>query len=161
MIWFFLIRQSIVRPPCLGQSLHGLPDLSGWPRLRLNVLAALNGATPLAKITVEERQTLPALEKDENIMILPVDKGRCTVVLSTADCETKVNDLLSNNNTYMCCGYKNSVIDTLQKLDKEHVIDRQPYHRLYPGGAIPCIYELPKIHKEEVPLRPIELYYVA
>lgn len=29
------------------------------------------------------------------------------------------------------------------------------YYKLYPGDAIPCIYRLPKIHKECTPLRPI------
>ena len=41
------------------------------------------------------------------------------------------------------------------KDNKEHVIDRSFYYRLYPGEATLCIYGLPKIHKDGAPLRPI------
>lgn len=43
----------------------------------------------------------------------------------------------------------------LQRLEKDQVIDRLLYHRLYPGNTTPCIYGLPKIHKQAIPLRPI------
>lgn len=48
---------------------------------------------------------------------------------------------------------KKKTIECLQKLQKEGTIDRLQYHRLYPQDAIPCIYGLPKIHKEGAPLR--------
>ncbi|XP_047430623.1 uncharacterized protein LOC124999687 isoform X7 [Mugil cephalus] len=51
--------------------------------------------------------------------------------------------------------YKTRIINYLQQLEKEKAIDRLLYYRLYPGEATPCIYGLPKIHKEGAPLRPI------
>lgn len=37
-------------------------------------------------------------------------------------------------------------------MEKDKIID---HTHLYPGEAIPCIYGLPKIHKEGAPLRPL------
>ena len=39
-------------------------------------------------------------------------------------------------------------------MEKDKAIDRPLCCRLYPGEASPCIYGLPKIHKEGAPLRP-------
>ncbi|XP_033182429.1 uncharacterized protein LOC117153005 [Anabas testudineus] len=50
---------------------------------------------------------------------------------------------------------KKNVIDCLKHLGLKNAIDRATYYRLYPGEATPCIYGLPKIHKEGAPLRPI------
>ena len=130
--------------------------------LRLSVTSSLKTAKPPpSNITVEERKALASLQKDENITILPADKGRCTVILNTTDYDSKLTDLLSDNKTYEKLKgdptnkYKNKVIKSLQKLEKEGVIDKQLYYKLYPGEATPSIYGLPKIHKKDVPLRPI------
>ncbi|XP_070401572.1 uncharacterized protein [Nothobranchius furzeri] len=98
---------------------------------------------------------------DHTITMYPADKGRCTVVLNTMDYHTKITTLLSDNNTYEALkrdptsSYKKKVIACLQGLERDKTINRLTYHRLYPGDAIPCIYGLPKIHKEGIPLRPI------
>ncbi|XP_049914604.1 uncharacterized protein LOC126398968 [Epinephelus moara] len=133
-------------------------------QLRLKVSAALSNAMPPpSNLTTEERKVVTSLSKDPNITILPADKGRCTVVLNTSDYHNKVATLLSDTNTNTneplkrdpTSGYKKKTIEILQKLQKEGTIDRLQYHRLYPQDAIPCIYGLPKIHKEGAPLRPI------
>ncbi|XP_041430610.1 LOW QUALITY PROTEIN: uncharacterized protein LOC121397622 [Xenopus laevis] len=131
-------------------------------QLRLKVSAALSSArTPPSNFTTEERRALSSLSKDPNITILPADKGRCTVVLNTTDYDCKITTLLSDSNTYEplgkdpTSGYKKKVIGCLQQLEKEKAIDRILYHRLYPREATPCLYGLPKIHKEGAPLRPI------
>ena len=51
--------------------------------------------------------------------------------------------------------FKKKVIQCLQTLQKDGAVDRPQYPRLYPQDTIPCLYGLPKIHKEGVPLRPI------
>lgn len=51
--------------------------------------------------------------------------------------------------------YKSKGVKCLQKLEKEWLIDQGLYLKLYPGAAVPCIHGLPKIHKEDAPLRPI------
>ncbi|RXN04217.1 hypothetical protein ROHU_013062 [Labeo rohita] len=40
--------------------------------------------------------------------------------------------------------YKKQVIKCLQLLEKQGVIDRKLYYRLYPGDTTPCLYGLPK-----------------
>ncbi|KAL3972435.1 transcription elongation factor S-II [Sarotherodon galilaeus] len=128
----------------------------------MKVSATLSSAkVPPSNLTLQEKKAVASLSKDHNITILPADKGRCTVVLNTTDYHTKITTLLSDNNTYEALkrdptsSYKKKVIACLQDLEKDKIIDRLKYHRLYPGDAIPCIYGLPKIHKEGVPLRPI------
>ena len=130
--------------------------------LRLKVTAALSEAkNPTPNLSRQEMKAVASLSKDENITILPADKGRCTVVLNTVDYHNKVAALLEDGNTYEplkrdpTSKYKKKVIDCLQELQKEGIIDRPQYHRLYPGDTIPRIYGLPKIHKEGTPLRPI------
>ena len=119
-----------------------------------------NAKSPASNITTSEKRALASLARDKDIIILPPDKGRCTVVLSTTDYDTKILNLLDVTNTYekfkqdSTSSYK-KVIDLLQKLDKEQTFDRPLYYRLYPREAIPCIYGLPKIHKQGTPLRPI------
>ncbi|XP_012811622.2 uncharacterized protein LOC105946468, partial [Xenopus tropicalis] len=131
-------------------------------QLRLKVSAALSSArAPPSNLTTQERRALTSLSKDPNITILPADKGRCTVVLNTTDYHCKMTSLLSDSNTYEplrrdpSSSYKKKVIDCLQQLEKEEAIDRALYHRLYPREATPCLYGLPKIHKDGAPLRTI------
>ena len=62
-----------------------------------NVLKTMR--LPPSNITKEERKTLADLKKDQNIFILPSDKGRCTVV-DKISYEAKVNNLLSDTFTY-------------------------------------------------------------
>ena len=94
-----------------------------------------------SNVTTEEKKTLAWI-----ITVLSADKGRCAVMLNTADYHTKVTDLLSDNNTYETLRrgptsrYKTKVIENLQNLEKDKAINRPLYYRLYPRKAIPCIY---------------------
>ena len=50
--------------------------------------------------------------------------------------------------------YKNKLVNLLKAIKTEGEIDEALYRRLYPTGAgSPKFYGLPKIHKEEIPLR--------
>ena len=51
---------------------------------------------------------------------------------------------------------KNRLINIMKKMKTKSEIDENTYMRMYPTGAsAPKFYGLPKIHKKEVPLRPI------
>ena len=51
---------------------------------------------------------------------------------------------------------KNRLINILKKMKTESEMDDNTYKRMYPTGvSAPKFYGLPKIHKREVPLRPI------
>ncbi|XP_072025352.1 uncharacterized protein [Amphiura filiformis] len=120
-----------------------------------------NAKVPNSNLSKQQREAIRTLGKDEDIIILPADKGRCTVVLDKPEYHEKVCKLLSDTKTYELLkrdptsGYRKKVIDKLQELERAEVIDRLLYHRLYPGESVPKFYGLPKIHKEHAPLRPI------
>ncbi|KAJ7329156.1 hypothetical protein JRQ81_015330 [Phrynocephalus forsythii] len=69
--------------------------------LRLKVSATLSSAQRLpCDLTSQERSALTSLRKDENLTILPVGKGSCTVILNTVDYYKKVISLLDDQHTY-------------------------------------------------------------
>ncbi|XP_062849575.1 uncharacterized protein LOC134311850 [Trichomycterus rosablanca] len=140
---------------------NNISDLEA-EQLRMKVSACLSNAKPPpSNISRDERYALTTLSKDNNIIILPADKGRCTVLLNQIDYHEKVMLLLSDTNTYELLkqdpgsSYKKKVIDCLKVLEQNNAIDRALYYKLYPGEATPSLYGLPKIHKQDVPLRPI------
>ncbi|KAI8484209.1 hypothetical protein Bbelb_379940 [Branchiostoma belcheri] len=100
--------------------------------LRTKVATTLKVSKPPASnITREERTALKDLATNQDILILPADKGRCTVVLDRQQYDRK-------------------------KLQTEGVLDRPTYLKLNPTTEQPpAFYGLPKIHKQSVPLRPI------
>jgi hypothetical protein len=49
---------------------------------------------------MNERNAIKSLKNDKNIVILPSDKGRCTVIMNKCDYERKSMDLLNDINTY-------------------------------------------------------------
>ncbi|KAJ4427431.1 hypothetical protein ANN_25053 [Periplaneta americana] len=84
-------------------------------------------APPKSNLSGEERKAIKTLNEKDNIVILAADKGNATVVLNTED--------------YM---QKNSSIPTeIQRTIKKS------------EALPPRLYGLPKIHKQDVPLRPI------
>ncbi len=130
--------------------------------LRAKVTASLvNAKLPSSNLNKLEREAIKTLGSDKDIVILPADKGRCTVVLDKSEYHNKVCELLSDSKTYEplkrdpTSGYRKKVIDHLQLLEKSESIDRVLYHKLYPGESVPKFYGLPKIHKQNAPLRPI------
>ncbi|XP_050957575.1 uncharacterized protein LOC127158535, partial [Labeo rohita] len=131
-------------------------------QLRAQVsMSLLKAKPPPPNLSEQEKRALTSLSKDINVTILPADKGRCTVVLNADDYHSRVTALLSDYNTYEILNrdptskYKKQVIKCLQLLEKQGVIDRKLYYRLYPGDTTPCLYGLPKVHKDNYPLRPI------
>ena len=74
----------------------------------------------------------------------------------------KAKALLDDTNTYKpittdpTTKLKNRLINILKMMKGEGKIDENTYRKIYPTGAsAPKFYGLPKIHKEDVPLRPI------
>ena len=56
-----------------------------------------NTKLPPPNITKEERKTLSDITKGDNIVIVPVDKGECVVVLNKPDYDKKCQDLLKDD----------------------------------------------------------------
>lgn len=113
-------------------------------------------------VPYEELKALQELKKDADIMILPADKGRATVILDKIDYENKEQDILADRKTYEplkkdpTTMYRNKLIDILKGWKKEGNISTPVYRQLYPTShQAPRFYGLPKIHKNNMPLRRI------
>ena len=116
-------------------------------------------------VTNIEKNTLNALKNlktDKDRIIVQADKGNCVVVMDTDDYNNKASDLLDNRNTYSLL--KNDPTKTTERklnkilleLKKSEKISESLYKRLHSSdGLPPRFYGLPKIHKPQIPLRPI------
>ena len=113
-------------------------------------------------MTKDEQKALKRLKNDNNIVILPADKGRVTVVMDKTDYFDKMDALVNDKQTYeelkrdptpALQRKLNSKILTLKKTD---AIDTQRYYRLRCSvPQPPKLYGLPKLHKPGIPMRPI------
>ncbi|BHF61832.1 hypothetical protein SprV_0100481100 [Sparganum proliferum] len=110
----------------------------------------------------DETKTLKALKQDEDIIILPADKGGATTVLNKTDYTDKMMSLLKDDSTYEPLTAdptksQNSHIEkTLKRLSGRKSITGVLARSLEQDEpTIAKIYGLPKIHKTDIPLRPI------
>ena len=113
-------------------------------------------------MTKDERQALKRLKTDEDIVILPADKGRVTVVMDKTDYYDKMDTLGNDKQTYE--ELKRDPTPALQRrlngkllsLKKAGAFDITRYYRLRSSvPQPPKLYGLPKLHKPNVPMRPI------
>ncbi|XP_072048921.1 uncharacterized protein [Amphiura filiformis] len=134
--------------------------------LRAEVVGTLKSAKlPKSNITKEERVALGELKKSNDLLIMGADKGKCTVVQTKDNYEQKVNEMLSDQNTYEKLSkdptprYKRKLVDIMKRLKSEDKIDEGQYRLLYPTAEnIPRLYCTTKIHKTGNPIRPIVDY---
>ena len=138
-------------------------DAKDKEEIRSKVTTILRHASPpSSNITCNERQAIKGLKRDNNIAILPADKGKITVVLDSNTYKEKVNALLSDTKTYSKLNkdptttYKNRLLKLLKELKEKGSNDQTLYEKLRPRACVvPCIYGLPKVHKNNIPVRPI------
>ena len=64
--------------------------------LRQRVVSSVNSAQTVNNLTSEEKQALQRLKDDDNIVIVPADKGKAIVVMDTEDYVNKTEDHLGN-----------------------------------------------------------------
>ena len=117
---------------------------------------------PVSNLTKAEREALSRLRKDDSIVITPADKGRVTVVMDKSEYHKKMDTLVNDENTY-----KKLKSDPSKKLQRNlnkkfwplhlaNIIKKPLYSKLRCSVAqAPKLYGLPKIHKENTPMRPI------
>ena len=78
-------------------------DLSepGKDNIRSRVASTIQSASITdSNLTKDERQVLKQLKTDEDIVILPADKGRVTVVMDKTDYYDKMDTLVDDKQTY-------------------------------------------------------------
>ena len=120
-----------------------------------------NARKPRPNLGKKQREALKKLREDDSIVILPADKGNPTVVLNKEDYEKKVGNILDGGNyevvkTNPTPKLEKKLNDMLRELWVAGEMNKTGYDRLRATySATPQLYGLPKIHKPEVPLRPI------
>ena len=98
------------------------------------------------------------LRTDTSIKITKADKGNSTVVMDSVDYKTKINELLNKGDVYQelkkdpTPSVDLKVQTTIRDLKKKGF---NLSHLNSYNGIAPRLYGLPKIHKVNIPLRPI------
>ena len=117
---------------------------------------------PKPNLKKEEIIALKQLKSDKSRMVLTADKGVALVVIDTVDYIKKAKEILEDTNTYRVIHtdptsrLKNKLINILRRIKTTTGMPDNIYKKMYPTGASPPkFYGLPKIHKKNIPLRPI------
>ncbi len=96
----------------------------------------VNSKLPRPNLTPGEDKALKTLAKEEDIVILPADKGKCVVVLNKKDYDSKCKELLKDTKTYKplgynpTSGYRKRVVDFVNELESEGTIDSNLKYKL-------------------------------
>nr|VZI48591.1 unnamed protein product [Spirometra erinaceieuropaei] len=111
-------------------------------------------------ISMAEDRELLKIRKMKDIVTLPADKGRSTVVMDKAEHCTKLGNLLMDKGTYVpstVSEFKklvNSINKAIGKLWKAGALTkREALAAKASDAAMARFYGLPKVHKPGVPLR--------
>nr|VZI20302.1 unnamed protein product [Spirometra erinaceieuropaei] len=130
--------------------------------VRQRVTSLLMTHRPTKCISQSESKAMRELRRDDSIIILPAEKGRSTVVMNREDYNEKAKALLDDREFYRPTqkSQAKAVADRLSKLPREYlyknVITENEWHQMRATDtALARFYGLPKIHKANVPLRPI------
>ena len=117
----------------------------------------------------DDYELLKTLSKNPDIIITRPDKGRGTVIMNKTDYIEKMEDILKDNTKFLEIGSPTfqpifKIVDKINRLLKEFkdqkTITESTYKDLYcSGSSYGVLYGLPKIHKENLPLRPILAAY--
>ena len=121
---------------------------------------------PKHNITKSEREAIKSLQKQDSIIVLPADKGKCVVVMDKTEYLEKANTMLSDTRTYTKLKsdptnkIRDKLIKKLNKLKDQGKITEKQLHYLKPSTnpTTPRFYGTPKVHKNGNPLRPIVDY---
>ena len=117
---------------------------------------------PKPNLSKAEKRAMEELKQYDYIVILNADKGNNTVVIDKLEYDKKLFVLLSDSAThqvilkYPICAIEKRLNCFIWKLYKNDKISSYFYKTLRSSdSALPRIYGLTKIHKLNVPLRPI------
>ena len=117
----------------------------------------------------KDREVLNALGKDSSVVICKPDKGRGVVLLEKTAYVNKMEEILSDSSKFISIQdspfklifqTEDKVNRSLRSLLDNSAINEETYKSLYSTGSGLCtLYGLPKIHKQNVPMRPILAAY--
>ncbi|XP_071054397.1 uncharacterized protein [Onthophagus taurus] len=126
--------------------------------IRQEVARVLKSAKPpKSNLTVGEKKALRSIKEKSEIVVLPADKGNATVVMDRKEYDDKMMNLLDPA-TYRKIKKDptDKIVRKMKQLIKSTGIPAEQQKGLFVQAPVPPrIYGLPKIHKPDVPLRPI------
>ena len=112
--------------------------------------------------TIEINKILKNLSKDNTIQITKPDKGKGIVIMDKGEYNNKMLDILKDTTTFkelkndITILQEDKLTRKLKQLRNDKFITEHEYNYCKPCGSQPGrIYGLPKIHKPNIPLRPI------
>ena len=122
-----------------------------------------NAKPPKFNITAGEHEALRSLRTNKDITILPADKGNATVILDSVEYEEKAANILDHPPFQRLekdptTKTEKRINDKLKQLVKQKKIGQPTANHLRvseKGTRPPLFYGSAKIHKPNVPLRPI------
>ena len=141
----------------LESALRFLPEEKAQ-ELRTETARILKKAKPpKSNLKPREFKAIRELNKDENILVLPADKGNATVVINTEDYKRKINDLLDPGSyKELRSDPTQRIVRTTKTLIYKSDLGEEIKKKICKNEAtVPRLYGLPKIHKANIPLRPI------
>ena len=139
-------------------------------KTRLNEVAHSFCGSPIdaSKFSFDKNciQAIKSLRSNKSILITKPDKGSGVVILNKDDYENKMKCILSDSRKFELLGPVSEFDKTakneaklqryLLKLVKADELPQSVYQVIRPTGSQrPRLYGLPKIHKQNVPCRPI------
>ncbi|UYV76178.1 hypothetical protein LAZ67_13002946 [Cordylochernes scorpioides] len=113
-------------------------------------------------------QGIKNIKNNKELVVCRADKGGSTVIMNRLDYQNKMETILEDNeifepiskaeNSKSIAHFKK----TLASLKKNKKINDEQYKSFINYNTdIPYIYGLPKLHKEDIPLRPIVAYHLS
>lgn len=125
-------------------------------------ISAILKRRPLPNLTKFEISALNKLRDNRDITIKPADKGGGICVLDTSDYETKICTMLNDTSVYTPVSHSDhmTVKDNADRLLTAlyydgFITEKQLRYLTDFSPRCPIFYGLPKVHKRNIPLRPI------
>jgi len=110
----------------------------------------------------DQISALKKLSKDDSIIVCKPDKGNGVVILNKSDYNDKMLHILNDKSKFQSTTNDNNLSNLrkfqgfLFRLKKKKSLSEEDYARIRPtSAATPTLYGLPKIHKQDTPVRPI------
>lgn len=149
------------------------PKSTWWPKklnahittfcdsLKENISKLAKGSIQ-PNLTGKELNSLCKFKNNTDLIIKPADKGGGIAVMNKVDYVNKVNAMLDDHNVYCAvdvdntCVVKQKADNLLLLLHQEgYITDKQLKFLTDFEPRMPVFYGLPKLHKKDIPLRPV------
>ena len=167
---FFLPFEKLLRSLKNHNLSNDTPQAGNYVTTKIKELAfsvyySFNHRAVKSNISGAELKELKQLSKNKEIIVTKPDKGQGVVLMNKTDYNNKVLNVLNDHTKFTeikdnCLALIIKIEDKLnrllRKLKNLEIIDNSTFSSLYATGSKPgVLYGLPKIHKLNIPIRPI------